>query len=45
MRAGIVWDETLRLMREQGVAHPIPDVEAGMVVEYLAAEWLASHRS
>ena len=40
----IVWDEVCEMLRKRGVDHHNELVRNGMVLEYLCAEYIASHR-
>lgn len=38
----VVWDAAVAKARRDGVTHSVPEVEAFMVIEVLAAEYLAA---
>lgn len=40
----VLWEEVLYRFAQMGVSHENPEVQAGMIFEYLMAEWLASAR-
>lgn len=40
----VLWEEVSYRFRLMGITHENPEVERGMIIEYLMADWLTSNR-